>query len=335
MCQNVLFLRQPAGGFVKVSCGKCDECRKSQRNKWVVRIYNELLSAKSAYMVTLTYREDCVPLVISAQTGEVGRTLDIRDMQNHHKRFRQYCKKVLNLNTNLRYFCCGEYGANTHRPHYHLVLVNLSGRELSVYLKLWDTYYGHADSRQISYESMDSVCKVANYVSKYVTKSKVSDFLAYYEDERLQQKFRRTFCTSSQGFGLDVNFDKLFNLWQFSSTDNFDTWCNSFTGFQYFINGNPYPCPKSLVFKFFEYEFEKINKQFNLSHPVTWWQCLYSSFARQGYDNLVSKQLRQIGVNEPYSEASFEVLDKTSRQSASRAIESNERVAFVIFQDKM
>lgn len=336
MCLNVLYLRQPSGDFVKVSCGKCAECLKSQRNKWVVRIYNELMSASSpCYLVTLTYREDSVPLVISCQTGEVGRTLDICDVQSHHKRFRQYCRKVLKKSVEFRYFLCGEYGANTHRPHYHVILVNLSNRELVVYLKLWESYFGHADSRQISFDNSDSLCKVANYVSKYVTKSKVSDYLSFYEDERLQSKFRKTFCTSSQGFGLLCDYDKLLNLWHFTDTDNFDTWCTVFKGFQYFINGIPYPCPKSLVFKFFENEYQSINKQFNLSHSLLWWQQLYSSFARQGYNNLVSKQLHQIGVYEPYSENAFEVLAKTNREHASRTIESNERVAAAIFRDNM
>ncbi|AXH74679.1 MAG: replication initiator protein [Microviridae sp.] len=88
---------------MQIPCGKCVGCAKQKSIEWGVRMYHEAsLHAQNSF-VTLTYNDENCP------TG-----INKRDVQLFLKRLRKLCP--------LRYFACGEYGENTHRPHYHLAV---------------------------------------------------------------------------------------------------------------------------------------------------------------------------------------------------------------------
>lgn len=117
-----------------IPCGQCIGCRIQQREDWTTRIELEARdwNPESVWFITLTYDEEHVPGMILG-TGEIVRnakyTWDTKksvpesvqillypDIQKFLKRLRKA------LGGKLRYFCCGEYGDKTARPHYHMIL---------------------------------------------------------------------------------------------------------------------------------------------------------------------------------------------------------------------
>lgn len=83
MCTNPQYIRcQPSPSaqlagvksfdFVKVPCGKCEECIKARQNSYMVRAYREVLKEGAAHFITLTYDNDNLPLCQVLQRREVS-----------------------------------------------------------------------------------------------------------------------------------------------------------------------------------------------------------------------------------------------------------------------
>lgn len=110
--------------YQTIPCGKCMGCRLEYSRQWANRCLLELEYHDSAYFVTLTYNDYAVPRAYYADpdtgSAEVALTLNPRDVTLFLKRLR---KKF--PSDTIRYFYCGEYGPNTWRPHYHLILFGL------------------------------------------------------------------------------------------------------------------------------------------------------------------------------------------------------------------
>lgn len=79
----------------------------ARSHSWAVRCQHEAQLHKSNLFVTLTYDDNELP-----QLG----SLRYRDVQKFLKRLRKRQR--------VRFFCAGEYGSVTGRPHYHLLLFN-------------------------------------------------------------------------------------------------------------------------------------------------------------------------------------------------------------------
>lgn len=99
------------GGTHKVPCGKCAFCLVNKRKQWMFRIYHEMRTQEyRGYFLTLTYDEKHVMRV------DDGRlSLRFRDVQ-------LYLKKIRKQNYYAKYICVGEYGSETLRPHYHMLI---------------------------------------------------------------------------------------------------------------------------------------------------------------------------------------------------------------------
>jgi len=89
-------------------------CRINERRLWTHRIILEAMLHPSSVFCTLTYDDDHLP-----ETHEVIGALNPDDTKNFLKRLR----KVAPLGK-IRYYLAGEYGDQTRRPHYHLILFN-------------------------------------------------------------------------------------------------------------------------------------------------------------------------------------------------------------------
>lgn len=95
----------------KVPCGKCAFCLTNKRSQWQFRIYHEMRTQEyPGYFLTLTYDEKHVKRVPG-----VGLSLRFRDVQ-------LFLKQVRKRKYYAKYVCVGEYGTDTHRPHYHMLL---------------------------------------------------------------------------------------------------------------------------------------------------------------------------------------------------------------------
>lgn len=107
--------------FFEIPCGHCIGCRADQAKEWANRLLLESQDSKFNYFVTLTYSDLYVPrnaFGLNLNTGEVVErlTLSKEHVQKFMKRLRR------RLDCPVRYYCAGEYGDQTERPHYHLIL---------------------------------------------------------------------------------------------------------------------------------------------------------------------------------------------------------------------
>ena len=104
------------GQPLPVPCGRCVQCRLNKRQFWVGRLLLESDSPGYHFFVTLTYDDHNVPVVMDEEY-KPWLTLRPEDVIGFLKRYRKRYGE-------LRYFCVGEYGDRTQRPHYHLILFN-------------------------------------------------------------------------------------------------------------------------------------------------------------------------------------------------------------------
>nr|WAE43633.1 MAG: replication initiator protein [Microviridae sp.] len=132
-CLSPMSVPRPNGAGntdrITVPCGKCVSCLMKKRNQWSFRLKQELKVSKTALFVTLTYSDENLP---------ENQSLSKRDCQLFLKRLRRLTEKYegcinrhgdMSLDglkwPKLRYFLVGEYGSETKRPHYHMILFNL------------------------------------------------------------------------------------------------------------------------------------------------------------------------------------------------------------------
>lgn len=156
--------------FILVPCNKCFICRDKLSQMWQFRgIAESRYSDNHTYFVTLTFNNDFLPY----------KGVDKRHIQLFMKRLRRNLDR-LGIEHNIKYFACGEYGKNTKRPHYHLVLWHFPDKHpyfsnlskiLSFIESCWCVYY---QKELISLGF--SMCKRCDsgsfkYVMKYVRKS--------------------------------------------------------------------------------------------------------------------------------------------------------------------
>ena len=120
---------------ISLPCGKCIGCRLDYSRAWADRCVLESLDypPDRCWFVTLTYRDDAfVTKERSLLTDKGTLTLYPRDVQLFIKRLREHWKRVYGVDR-IRYFMCGEYGSDSARPHYHMLVYNLPIFDLKFY----------------------------------------------------------------------------------------------------------------------------------------------------------------------------------------------------------
>lgn len=141
-------------GAITIPCGHCIGCQLDKSLDWAARLSMELKYHDSAYFVTLTYNDDCIPKreFVDQLTGEVceAQSLCKRDFQLFMKRLRESFP-----NDAIRFYCAGEYGSTTFRPHYHAIIFGLHLNDLKPYKK---------SSHGFQYYTSDSLQRVWSVV---------------------------------------------------------------------------------------------------------------------------------------------------------------------------
>lgn len=94
---------------IALPCGKCVGCKMDYAKKWSYRCMLEATLYKDNCFLTLTYDDEHLP-----KDGKVHK----EDLQKFMKRLRK------KYGDGIRFYACGEYGSQTGRPHYHLILFN-------------------------------------------------------------------------------------------------------------------------------------------------------------------------------------------------------------------
>lgn len=106
------------GSPLLIPCGRCIGCRLERAQVWATRCRHEASTWSRNEFVTLTYDDEHLPR-FSALVPE-HLTLFL-------KRFRKAFQGVEQSPDGrfpIRYFAAGEYGTNSKRPHFHLLLFN-------------------------------------------------------------------------------------------------------------------------------------------------------------------------------------------------------------------
>lgn len=166
----------PESDEVHVPCGQCIGCRLEQSRQWATRVSLEnQLHDKSIFM-TLTYDDEHLPYQIDGDTGEMVPTLRPKHFTNFMKLLRFNIEKYYPNNGKIRFFGCGEYGSETKRPHYHIILFGFEPPDKKIYKttftghKLYNSAFlekcwnrGFINFGNVTFES-------AAYVARYCTK---------------------------------------------------------------------------------------------------------------------------------------------------------------------
>lgn len=116
---DVAFFEGPRDlGTLELPCGRCVGCRLARASSWALRCQHEAQLYSMNAFVTLTYDDAHLP-----QYG----SLCYADVQRFLKRLRRSTRGIEagpNGRFPVRFFCAGEYGETSYRPHYHLLLFN-------------------------------------------------------------------------------------------------------------------------------------------------------------------------------------------------------------------
>lgn len=154
----------PVDAYIQLPCGKCVGCVLERGRQWAMRCMDEASLYRENCFVTLTYDAKHLPW---------NRSLSKREFQLFLKRLRKFLGRDCLASEPLRYFGCGEYGPENGRPHYHILLFNVSFPD-RVYLKT--TPAGEKIYRSPSLEKVwtygfssvgDVTLKTAAYVARY------------------------------------------------------------------------------------------------------------------------------------------------------------------------
>ena len=185
-----------------IPCGQCIGCRIRQREDWTTRIELEAQDypKEEVWFITLTYDDDHVPGMI-VKTGEIMRKVQYtwkpgekrpssvqillyEDIQKFLKRLRKAYRGKL------RYFVAGEYGEQTARPHYHMILYGWKPTDLEnlykihhngYYTSKWLTDLWGMGQIQIAQAVPETYRYVAGYVTKKMYEIDDKKANAYYE----------------------------------------------------------------------------------------------------------------------------------------------------------
>lgn len=98
-------------------CGRCYPCLRRRVSGWSFRLVKEAEVSTSAYFITFTYDAEHIRI-----TPRGFMTLNKRDFQLFMKNLRWASRANP---VPIKYFCAGEYGTKSWRPHFHAIMFNL------------------------------------------------------------------------------------------------------------------------------------------------------------------------------------------------------------------
>lgn len=168
---------------MSVPCGQCIACRVARTQQWTTRLMHEASMHEASCFTTLTFDPEHVPFLGS---------IDRRHVQLFMKRLRKA------LGEGLRFFAAGEYGEQSNRPHYHVILFGTDFRADRVPHRRSST--GHMLYRSPLLERLwpfgissigDLTTASAGYVAAYTVKKITGDGALAHE------RYRR--CESESG----------------------------------------------------------------------------------------------------------------------------------------
>lgn len=165
-----------------LTCGKCAGCQIRKRKDMSVRLAHEIRMHDDCCFITLTYNDEYVPVLHESVPVQTLYPVDVQKFVKRLRRHLEYvpkkqhlAKKRDHVKGKIRYFCVGEYGTKSKRPHYHLIIFGWKPSDQTV----WKIQNGYSVNRSAQIEKLwkygfSTVCDVnagvARYCARYVTK---------------------------------------------------------------------------------------------------------------------------------------------------------------------
>lgn len=192
-CTNPIMIKANDGsGYMMVPCGKCIGCRLDKARDYSVRLANEKRLYDDSVFITLTYDDEHMPEDMSIHKSEVQKFLKL-------VRKRIYPEKI-------RYFLCGEYGDQFGRPHYHLIVFNLSmfdERVFTAHQKAAGGYVVLCSCWDKGRVHVGNVTRAsASYVARYTMKKVNGHSKEWYQDRGIEPEFILMSLKPGIGFGF-------------------------------------------------------------------------------------------------------------------------------------
>lgn len=120
------------GRYVEIPCGRCLGCRLEHSRQWANRNVLESLAypQDQSWFLTLTFDDDSLKPYIKTSGFASVRNDDISVFM---KALRGRWSGVHNVSEGIRFFGASEYGDESMRPHYHLLVFGLPLYDLEYY----------------------------------------------------------------------------------------------------------------------------------------------------------------------------------------------------------
>lgn len=211
-----------------IPCGQCIECRLQYSREWATRVMLEKnfgynggqYPDGSCWFLTLTYEDEYLPegCTVNTETGEIFRGISLRksDVQKFIKRLRYYYDKM-----KIKYITAGEYGSQTLRPHYHLIVFGLPLEQDQLkkvgMSPLNDPYWKHEKLSEIWGKGHVTIGRVtwesAAYVARYTLKKVKGRDKLWYQMQGMNEEY----TTKSQGIGKSYFLDNMEKIYRTDS----------------------------------------------------------------------------------------------------------------------
>lgn len=141
-------------------CGKCIPCLLDDQRDWAFRLQLEAEVRETAWFITLTFADEFLP------SDRCVHKEHLQSFLNHlRKKLERICKKYHCNEPKLTYFAVGEYGRESNRPHYHLMLFGFPIHKPFEMLRIVEDVWRKGFCKV---EWCDS--STCNYICKYMTK---------------------------------------------------------------------------------------------------------------------------------------------------------------------
>lgn len=140
--------------FFTVPCGKCGLCLQHRRDQWRFRLEAEANNSTSGYFITLTYDDSHIPM-------------DSKPSKRHLQLFLKKFRKRISGH-HIKYFVVSEYGEQTERLHYHMLLFDYPGSYNHLIKDLQRTWQ-YCDPEHFTYPGVIGLVTPSSiaYVCKY------------------------------------------------------------------------------------------------------------------------------------------------------------------------
>lgn len=185
-CLQTIHVEDKQGKSHQVPCGKCAFCLTNKRASWMFRIHHEMRNQlHPGWVLTLTYDERHVRRL------DDGRlSLRFRDIQ-------LYIKRIRKAKFYVKYICVGEYGSDTKRPHYHMLLWTDAPTDF-----LQNNWKSSKDNTLLGHIHFDRISMAAAmYTLKYIIQPK----------QKADDGLEPTRAQFSHGLGLSYLTTKMYD----------------------------------------------------------------------------------------------------------------------------